>query len=61
MPVPTHACRSNVPVTAMERHGHWRTWTYRVGGAVSARFGARDDRARDPAAKTPRRALKRRR
>lgn len=31
----THACRSNVPVTAMERTGTWRTWTYRVGGAVS--------------------------
>ncbi len=31
----THACRSNIPVTAMERNGTWRTWTYRVGGAVS--------------------------
>ncbi|MBK7366499.1 MAG: hypothetical protein IPJ04_00955 [Candidatus Eisenbacteria bacterium] len=31
----THRARSNVPVTAMERTGTWRTWTYRVGGAVS--------------------------
>ena len=31
----THRARSNIPVTAMERTGTWRTWTYRAGGAVS--------------------------
>ncbi|MBI5168350.1 MAG: hypothetical protein HZA61_02565 [Candidatus Eisenbacteria bacterium] len=31
----THSARSNLPVTAMERTGTWRTWTYRAGGAVS--------------------------
>lgn len=31
----THRARSNLPVIETSRAGHWRTWTYRVGGAVS--------------------------
>lgn len=57
----THACRSNVPVTAMERTGTWRTWTYRVGGAVSLDSARVTIAPTTPAAKTPRRATKRRR
>lgn len=55
----THRARSNLPVIEMSRAASWRTWTYRVGGAVSL------DSARvrvEPATKSapPKRAPRRR-